>query len=228
MRCAQTSRASACSEETKATRPANRSAPRCEHASGASGERQAEVAHVTRLSRVSMRTSLVHAQVDATRRESGGRVRATKFLAAWQCWHGALAKGHLLEAHCTRLHELCTNCSSVSPPVVVKEQPCDAKTCQTHYDRRRVMSTARSFKRVWQAGRLRPGRSKQRRADLLSLQHAHPGCCGACLTSRSGHRELERGSSSQRASMLSDAKQRLGVLCTGISPSESGIRDEPI
>ena len=133
-----------------------------------------------------------------------------------------------LEAQIFSDHSIGTNCSSASPPVVVKEQPCDAETCQSRYDRRRVMSTARSFKRVWPAGRPRPGRSKQRRADLLSLQPAHPGCCGACLTSRSRHREPERASSSHRSRVLSDAKQRLGVLWHTLSPSQSGIRDEPI
>ena len=196
-------------------------------------ERWAEVAHAARLSRVSARTSLVHAWIDATSTRSAVRVRATSFVAAWQYWHGALAKAYLWRPRSSQISQSARTAHAPTLQPWSKRRKHLPRRCRTACDMRSMASTARSFERVWPAGRPRPGRSKQRRAHLRSLQPAHPGCCGACLTSRSGHREPERGCTSHRAPVLSDAKQRLGVLLHTLSPSviaasESGIRDEPI
>ena len=95
------------------------------------------------------------------------------------------------EAHCTRLHEIGTIYSSSSCLVVVKEEPCDAKTCRTRCDRRKVVSTTGSFECGQPRHAAGVRRSEKRQVHLISEHAFHLGFRRASSTARTGRRVPE-------------------------------------
>ena len=84
-----------------------------------------------------------------------------------------------------------TTYSSTSCLIVVKEEPCDAKTCRTRCDRRKVVSTTGSFECGQPRHAAGVRRSEKRQVHLISEHTFHLGCRRACSTARTGRRVPE-------------------------------------